>query len=235
MKLIPLSQGLFAKVDDEDYDWIMQWKWYANKAKHTIYATRHESIKGRKGAKRGLIKMHRFILNNPTCENIDHADHDGLNNQKSNLRIANDRQNNANRKSQKGSSSKYLGVIHIKERGVWHARIRNNHKAILLGDYKQEDEAAEAYNIAAKKIHGEFANLNDIPENLIRLGKIIYNKPKYKGVRYDKIKDNYFVVLIINKKEKRMGTFKSEKEAALVYNKKVIELYGENAKLNIIE
>lgn len=93
-------------------------------------------------------------------EFIDHEDGDPENNLINNLRPATKRQNNTNCKSLKGSSSKYLGVSYL--RGKWQAKISFNYKQIYLGFYVNEIEAAKAYNVAAIKYHGEFANLNII-------------------------------------------------------------------------
>ncbi len=94
MKLIPLTQGKFAQVDDEDYDYLNQWKWYTTKNHKTFYAARHIRING----KQKLIYMHRVIMNIIKGYKTDHIDHNGLNNQKYNLRICTCQENNRNRK-----------------------------------------------------------------------------------------------------------------------------------------
>ncbi len=153
MKEIQLTQGFVALVDDEDYDYLMQWKWYAKKQKYSYYANRYENGK--------LIHMHRVILkiDNPNLYG-DHKDHNGLNNQRKNLRIATKLQNNKNKTSHKNAASRFLGVSSHNER--WRARITINYKNKSLGVFKSESEAAMAYNNAARVIHGEFANLNNI-------------------------------------------------------------------------
>jgi hypothetical protein len=93
---------------------------------------------------------------------VDHEDTNRLNNNIENLREATRRQNNCNRSSAKGSSSKYLGVHKIIGRNAFQAAIRVNRKPIHLGNFKSENEAALAYNRGAVKYHGEFANLNII-------------------------------------------------------------------------
>lgn len=178
MKLIKLTQGKFAQVDDSDYDFLNQWKWYAQKSDRdsTFYAKRNKQI----GKKRKTECMHRLILGIEDSKILgDHKDGNGLNNQRSNLRIVNKYQNARNRTSVKNSSSKYLGVTFHKNRRVkyitkdgtikesiskegWNAIIRIDGKNKHLGSFKNETEAAIVYNKVASKLFGEFANLNKI-------------------------------------------------------------------------
>lgn len=105
--------------------------------------------------------MHRMILNvNDKKILIDHKNHDGLNNTKSNIRECTIRQNNINKRSRKNSSSKYLGVSLYKRDNRWRADVRVNGKTIWIGYFDTEELAAKAYDKAALKHHGEFANLN---------------------------------------------------------------------------
>lgn len=163
MKLIPLTRGKFAQVDDEDYEYLMQFKWYVNNQKGYWYVLRSIS--------RGSISMHRFIMNPPKDMVVDHIDHDTLNNQRSNLRICTRAQNNMNSNAQKDrKSSKYKGVsikrAKVKrsygywEKTYWVAFISINNKIKTIGLYPTERDAALAYNEAAKKHQGEFARLN---------------------------------------------------------------------------
>jgi hypothetical protein len=145
MKIIKLTQGQFSQVDDEDYEFLNQFKWQAYKAPNTYYAMRESKGK--------TIRMHRIIMKTPSNLMVDHIDHNGLNNQKINLRNCNASQNQCNKKPI--GSSIYLGVnICIR------ATIRINNKNVNLGSFKTEIEAAKAYDKAAKENFGEFANLN---------------------------------------------------------------------------
>lgn len=157
MKLIPLTQGKFTQVDDEDYDYLMQWKWYADKRNSTYYAKTTQMISGKKH----YIFMHRVILDILNSKlHGDHKDRDGLNNQRSNLRIATRSQNAINRTKRLNTSSKYIGVIAYNNK--WVARLRKNQKTIYQATFSNEKEAALAYNKEALKYYGEFANLNII-------------------------------------------------------------------------
>lgn len=158
MKEIQLTQGLVTQVDDEDYEWLNQRKWSAKKENNTHYAVRNHSIDG----KRSTVRMHRLITNAPKGMDVDHIDGNGTNNQRSNLRICTRSQNQMNKGSSRGSLSKYCGVSWDKERKNWRSRISCNYKSIHLGHYKDETDAALAYNEAALKYHGEFARLNNI-------------------------------------------------------------------------
>lgn len=93
MREVILSQCKIALIDDEDFEAINEFKWYANKHRNTYYALRHLPINSSKK----LCYMHRVIMKSPTRKQIDHIDGNGLNNQKSNLRICTGSQNQQNR------------------------------------------------------------------------------------------------------------------------------------------
>lgn len=159
MREIQLTQGKVALVDDEDFEYFNQWKWHAIKSGNTFYAYRNQKINDRYEQ----IKMHRLILGiTDSIVLADHRDLNGLNNQKYNLRIATKAQNNANRRAAKNGVSKYLGVNWLPDRKKWKAEIRKDGKNKHLGRFKNEIDAAMAYNKAAMEVHGEFAHLNNI-------------------------------------------------------------------------
>lgn len=163
MKEIALTHGKVALVDDEDFEYLNQWKWHVCNG----YCVRFDCEKGWKNKVK--IHMHRLILglDDPKML-VDHIDSIKLNNQKHNLRKATTSQNNANRRAKKNGASKYLGVYQViskkkgKEYLYWAAHIRSNKVGYYLGLFKSENDAAFAYNEKAKEIHGEFAKLNNV-------------------------------------------------------------------------
>lgn len=162
MKLIPLTKGKFAKVDDEDFEEMMKYSWYAglcNKGKGYAMNTKYLScVDGKYKYRR--VSMHRLIIGAIQGQVVDHKDGDTLNNQKSNLRICTYSQNSTNRTKSRGKTSKYLGVVLVK--GRWRPSICKEGKREWLGGFDTENEAADAYNVAAIRLHGEFATLNII-------------------------------------------------------------------------
>ena len=156
-RLIPLTQGQFAKVSPEDFDWLMQWKWGALWDDHSkgFYARHSFVIEGKK---RGSIKMHRLILGLAKGDkrHADHENHDTLDNRRSNLRIATLAESSQNRRIRKDSKIGFKGVSDVY--GRYQAKITVNGKTIHLG-YRSTAEAAhrELYVPAAEKYHGKFA------------------------------------------------------------------------------
>lgn len=159
MKEIKITKGQVAIVDDEDYNFLNRFNWCASKCGNSYYAVSHYHHKGKKYKH----YMHRVIMmiSEETIV-VDHRDFDTLNNQRNNLRVCGKQQNQWNRKSNKHSSSKYLGVcLHGNKKG-WMAQITKDRKHNYLGYFKTEEQAALAYNKAATELFGEFSNLNVI-------------------------------------------------------------------------
>jgi hypothetical protein len=163
MKEIRLTRGKVALVDDADFASLNRWNWQADQHQHTWYA-RH-TCRGRMGS--GSVFMHNLIMGNGPGEFCDHRDGNGLNNQRENLRPATNRQNQQNQiHKRQGASSRFKGVSWRQDAGKWAARIRA--KPVLFGDagiislghFRNEEDAARAYDAAARKYFGEFAACN---------------------------------------------------------------------------
>lgn len=143
MKEILLSQGKVALVDNDEFERLNKFKWYAAKQGNSYYAIRIDySSDSQK-----TIRMHREILNTPEGMDSDHIDGDGLNNLKENLRVVTRRQNMQNTHITK--SSKYPGVCLIKRKkplkNPWLAQIEIDGKNNYLGIFPTEEEARKAY------------------------------------------------------------------------------------------
>lgn len=161
MVQIPLTQGQFALVDDEDYELVSAYKWCAHRQPHRasgMYNAVHTLPTGK------TLLMHRLIMNPPNRVMIDHIDRNPLNNQRSNLRPANHSTNGANTGLKRNNKSGYKGVHWEKGREKWSAQLKTKEKYHHLGRYDTAKEAALAYNQAALTHFGEFASINEIGE-----------------------------------------------------------------------
>lgn len=158
MKEIKLTQGYSAIVDDEDFERVNAIKWYAGKCGNKIYG------KSDLGTKPNRIRlyMHRFILNvTDNKVKIDHIDGNTLNNQKHNIRYSSQSENIRHRSGmRKGNTSGFRGVSKDSRPGQsnnpWIAKISINSKTKYIGSFKTAEEAAKAFDKAAKETYGEF-------------------------------------------------------------------------------
>lgn len=144
----------FFIVDDEDYELMSRFKWNWSAGPK----------QGSPGFVSAVTTPAKMILGKHIAEQglqIDHMDGDVLNCQKDNLRPCTRQENQRNSRSKNGSSSRYKGVSWNKQSKNWQVYL-NNPKQIYLGKYDDEDEAARAYNVAAREQFGKFAKLNEI-------------------------------------------------------------------------
>lgn len=144
-KLIPLTQGKFAMVDNEDFDRVKDINWqFINRG----YAS---------SVTVGL--MHRYIMGAPENLEVDHINHNKVDNRKNNLRIATRPQNTANTRPRVGSSI-YKGVHWSTVENIWIARIKHNKKRYYIGSFTDEVECAKARDLKSLSFQGDFAYLN---------------------------------------------------------------------------
>ena len=157
-RTIPLTKGFVTIVDEDDYDWLNQWKWFCSPQG---YAIRNDvSFRTNGYRNRKTIRIHRLIINPQKWQHVDHINGDRLDNRRVNLRVCTDAQNQYNQKPIRGGTSKYKGVCWDKKTKKWLASISIYRKKIRLGRYILEEDAALAYNNAAEKLYGNFARLN---------------------------------------------------------------------------
>lgn len=154
IRVIPLTRGMLAVVDADDYDWAMQWKWYAKRDKDTgeFYAARETRKKGEPGR---LYFLHRQLLGEPDTD-IDHANGVTLDCRRSNLRPCTQSQNGANHRRRKDNSSGYPGVYWCPRDRKWRAEIWFQRKHIHLGMFASKEEAVSARTSAELHFFGAF-------------------------------------------------------------------------------
>lgn len=154
-KTVRLTQGKVAIVDDEDYEELSKYGWYASDI-HGWYATRTVTV----GGKQKTIFMHRQILESPKGKDIDHINHDGLDNRRENLRICTRSQNKKNGLKYRNNTSGLNGVCWVQKAKKWQAQIKKDGKNIYLGYFNDKDQAGHAVDKKVKELFGEFAVLN---------------------------------------------------------------------------
>lgn len=157
-KLILLTKGKCAVVDDEDYENLSSFRWHYAGAG---YAARRR-LKAEGGYDK-ILYMHRVILGQPDGLDVDHINGNKLDNRRENLRAVTHQQNMLNWNGRSGSStSKYRGVSWDKCRNLWKAQIQVKGVNAFIGRFTTEDEAALAYNEQAIKHFGAFARPNKV-------------------------------------------------------------------------
>jgi HNH endonuclease len=161
LKVIELTQGQVAIVDDEDFEWLAQWRWnYYKERTNGGYAHRSaQRINGR----RPHLLMHREIMSPiPNGMEVDHINGNKLDNRRCNLRYATPQQNRHNRTRYSNSTTGLKGVTFNKKnkKKPFQSHICDRWKKIHLGYFSTPEEAATAYNNAAIRLHGSFARLN---------------------------------------------------------------------------
>jgi hypothetical protein len=160
VKEIQLTQGYVALVDDDDFEWVSGLKWHVDLRTNKPYVA-HKSP----GLKKPL-RLHRAVIERaggapiPNGMHIDHIDGNPLNNSRANLRICTPAQNGANRRTKNRNNTTGFTGIRQAPSGKWQAAVCKNNAQIYLGSFHSSAEAARAYDLGAKKHHGEFATFN---------------------------------------------------------------------------
>jgi hypothetical protein len=158
VKRIPLTQGLEALVDDEDFDHLMQWKWSASGRRDYRHPARGTADGS--SVKMSVVVAERMGLD--TSITVDHHNRRPLDNTRGNLRSANKSQNGANRGPNQNNTSGYKGVWLCQRTRRWKANIKVKRVTYHLGTFSTAEDAARAYNEAALKHFGEFAYVNPL-------------------------------------------------------------------------
>lgn len=153
---IPLNGGVVALIDEEDWPLVAEYRWRHQRTPHgSGYVVAHTK---RVGGKRQTVAMHRVILRPGPGQWVDHANHDGLDNRRCNIRLCTPSQNAQNRRRIRGSIP--LRGVSKRPDGKFQAAIRANGDGYFLGSFDTAVAAALAYDAAARILHGEFGHLN---------------------------------------------------------------------------
>jgi len=156
---IPLSRGLFALVDGWNYERLNRYKWHAEKNRKRFYARRREGNRN--------IRMHTEVFGHvPAGKILDHINRCGLDNRESNIRAITPRENSYNTELPSNNQSGFRGVFRLN--GRWIASISDYYKTVYLGSFGDITDAAMAYDQAARKLRGEFAQPNFPAEEIVR-------------------------------------------------------------------
>lgn len=154
---IPLSKGKSAVIDAADWPIVSGHRWRLLLTQRgACYA---QTVINVNGERRNLF-LHRLLMNPPDGLEVDHKDRNGLNCRRENMRLATRAQNCWNRRRPRDGSNPYRGVYQLKTQKQWNARICVQGRKIYLGYFESAEEAARAYDSAAREHHGEFATLN---------------------------------------------------------------------------
>ncbi len=151
-------------IDREDASVFDQYTWTGSDNGNGISYVCRRTRKS-EGGEPKKIYLHSSINNPPSGKVVDHINGDPLDNRKSNLRAVTRGQNNMNRGANgthrgKPTTSPYKGVSWDKRRNKWVSNIGHDYKLIYLGSFDVPEDAARAYDVKAKELHGEFAYQN---------------------------------------------------------------------------
>lgn len=150
--LVFLTRGKVAIIDTVDAEFVLSRNWRADAYGYVITGG------GRN--KRPTYKLHRILMDAPSGVEVDHINRNKLNNRRCNLRLVTHAENSRNLEKRPSNTSGYKGVTWYKRHQKWRAYIRVNYRQLTIGHYPTPEEAALAYDAAAREHFGEFAHLN---------------------------------------------------------------------------
>jgi len=154
MKRIKISsrdKEMYTFVDDADYEMVSKYRWFVNPQGYVWAGDYSGGWRNRKA-----LLMHRLLMATPVGQTVDHIDHNPLNNQRANLRLASYAQNNMNTRLRSDNTSGHRGVYWESRRNCWRVCINFEHKQIHVGQFKDKQEAITAYDNKAKQLYGQF-------------------------------------------------------------------------------
>ena len=140
------GRGLYAQVDDKDFDRFAQYRWRLSSRGYAIRSYVDEG-------KEIVLSLHREILQPPPGLQVDHVSRDRIDDRRVNLRLVTPGENNSNRARFKSNRSGYKGVTYLHHK--WHAQIQKDKQDIHLGFWGDIKAAAQAYDCAASLLFGK--------------------------------------------------------------------------------
>lgn len=149
---VPLTRGYEAVIDAADVPLVEGYAWKALVDTRRVYAT--TEVGGRKAKK--SLRMHRVIMDAPSGVDVDHIDHNGINNRRSNMRFCTRSENLQNQRKRLDNTSGFKGVHYYKRTGRWRAYIMRDSKERHLGYFDTPEQAYAAYCRASEYLHGEY-------------------------------------------------------------------------------
>lgn len=146
-KFLPFD---FTLVDDEDFEWLREWRWHTDNKGYVVRRVR-------RNGKKYVVYMHREIMKTPSGMVTDHINGNKIDNTRANLRVCTDNQNKWNRGKSYVAKTPYKGAYWQSQIKRWYSRIQVEGKDIYLGTFDTPEQASEAYAKASLKYHGEYA------------------------------------------------------------------------------